>query len=74
MKGFRPDDSKVKNKAVKELIMRCWSEDSFERPSIDEIIQHYTKDREIYWPQNVDEEEVENYLKKYDHSLYKTKL
>ena len=64
LQGFRPNNSKHAKGLAKKLIIRCRSEDQNERLSINEITQHYTKNREKFWPQDVDEEAVENYLKK----------
>ena len=38
LQGFRPDNSKLAEGPIEELIIRCWSEDPDERPSFDEII------------------------------------
>lgn len=51
--GFRPDNSKLEEGPIKEMIMRCWSEDPDERPSFEEIIENYTMKREIFWPSDV---------------------
>ena len=72
LKGYRPSLSADIPKNMQNLLQRCWSQDPNERPSFDEIFQLLSSDF-TYSPEDVDEEEVENYLEMIGDSSEKEK-
>ena len=67
--GERPDENKLPEGPIKELIKKCWSEDPKMRPSFNEIIEDYIINREEFWPEDVDDREVETYLNMFGINL-----
>lgn len=71
--GARPDQDVIPAGPIKELIQKCWHSAPGERPKFEEIIQIYTKTRD-FWPEDVNEMEVEEYLHKFGLSLDPDKI
>lgn len=69
IKGERPNEKKIVDGPVKTLIKKCWSYSVEERPTFDDIIHCYIDNREVFWPEDVDDDEVEQYLRKFGLSL-----
>ena len=65
LKGYRPDISEIKVKPIKDLIEECWDIDPGKRPSFDEIVSMFIESKNL-WPEDVDEGEVQEYLKKFN--------
>lgn len=73
VRGTRPKE-KISNPKVYQLVKNCWSGDPDERPAFDDIIRFYTANKDDYWPDDVDEDEVESYLAKFGLSLDSDKI
>lgn len=67
--GMRPKEDIIPKGPIRDLITKCWSDSPDERPSLNEIIQDFTIKRDEYWPDDVDEDEVNEYLGKFALSL-----
>lgn len=61
LSGGRPEISDGITEPMKELLNRCWSQDIKERPSFDEIFEKLSTEF-TYIDEDVDEEEINNYL------------
>lgn len=70
LNGDRPSLSDDIPENMQKLLQRCWSQNPNERPSFDEIFQLLSSDFS-YSPEDVDEDEVNNYLEMIDDSLEK---
>lgn len=70
--GYRPDTSEIKSKPIKDLIEECWNNNPNLRPGFDEIVSLFIENKNL-WPDEVDEGEVQEYLKKFDLSLLNSK-
>ena len=64
-KGYRPDTSEINRKPIKDQIVKCWDNDPDERPDINEIVILFIESKNL-WPDNVDEGEVQEYIKKFN--------
>ena len=55
-KGFRPDISKIEDEWMKIFLQRCWSPDSTERPTFDDIFDFLMNDHiKLAYKMNLDE-------------------
>lgn len=70
--GYRPEFPKFVPKKMQNLISRCWSGKSSERPSFDEIFNELRKDLTCLG-ETVDEDEVTEYLLNLEEHKDKTK-
>lgn len=74
MKGERPNTSSIGNKYVKDLIEKCWNAEKSERPNFEEIICDFIFRKNDFWPDGVDEYEVDEYLHKFGLSIDPDKI
>lgn len=61
MDGDRPNLNEFVTDQMKELISKCWSQNPLDRPSFDEIFDLLSNDFS-YFQEDIDEQEVNNYL------------
>lgn len=60
------DDLEIEYYGFAKLISECWDQDPKNRPSFFDIINRFLSDKSLLLP-DVDIEEVDNYLKKFDN-------
>lgn len=68
VKGLRPDIQKVPPH-LREFIENLWAQEPNDRPTFTEIIDKLLQDRERTWLEDVDENEIEEYLHLFGLSL-----
>lgn len=68
--GVRPNRNVIPPQ-FQDFIDLLWAQDPNERPSFEVICDSLINDRETYWLDDVDEEEVEKYLNRFALTLYK---
>ena len=74
IRGARPNEINLPKGPIKDLIIKCWSNDPENRPTFDDIIHYFIEKRKEFWPEDVDDEEVEKYLSKFGLSLDHDKM
>lgn len=62
MKGERPEFNEFVTEQMKNLISKCWSQNPEDRPSFDEIFKLLVDDYKSFFQEDVDVEEINNYL------------
>ena len=60
--GQRPILTDEVTKPMKDLISRCWNEDIDERPSFYDIFNMLSKDPKLYFKEDLDEEEIRDFI------------
>lgn len=68
VKGSRPDIEKVPEH-LREFIVNLWNQEAIQRPIFSEVIDKLLHDKERTWLDDVDTDEVEEYLHQFGLSL-----